>query len=58
MTPYGYCAGNPIKLLDPSGEAIYKYKFEDGSESYIIPTEEQEKKNKQGDKFIYNARRA
>ena len=57
MTPYNYCAGNPIKLLDPNGEAIYKYKSEDGSESYIIPTEEQEKKNKQGDKFIYNGRK-
>ena len=32
MTPYGYCAGNPVKLVDPDGENIV---ICDGDEFFI-----------------------
>ena len=36
MTPYGYCAGNPVKLVDVDGKAVYGRENEDGSMSYAI----------------------
>ncbi|MEE3486253.1 MAG: RHS repeat-associated core domain-containing protein, partial [Bacteroidales bacterium] len=38
MTPYGYCAGNPVKLVDPNGEDIYVFD-EDGNFSHKIAQE-------------------
>ena len=55
MTPYNYCAGNPIMSLDPNGEAIFQ--LEDGSESYIIPKEDEEKIYRKGDLFIKDGKR-
>jgi len=38
MTPYGYCAGNPVKMVDPDGEDIYVFD-EDGNFSHKIAQE-------------------
>ena len=31
ISPYAYCAGNPIKLIDPNGQDWYEYTDEDGN---------------------------
>ena len=36
MTPYGYCAGNPVGLVDPTGMDGY-YFNEDGTLNRVIP---------------------
>ena len=30
LSPYNYCAGNPVKLVDPNGEEFTKFKDENG----------------------------
>ena len=42
MSPYNYCAGNPVKLVDPDGED-YVYFKEDGSEIGRITNDKVEK---------------
>ena len=31
VSPYAYCAGNPVNLVDPSGESTWVYQNEDGT---------------------------
>ena len=33
MTPYNYCMGNPVKLVDPDGEGAVRY--EEGEQKYL-----------------------
>ena len=35
MTPYGYCEGNPVKFLDPTGESTKVAQNEDGTYTVI-----------------------
>ncbi|MBR2260180.1 MAG: RHS repeat-associated core domain-containing protein [Paludibacteraceae bacterium] len=35
MTPYGYCAGNPVKMVDPTGESTKVALNEDGNYTVI-----------------------
>lgn len=35
FTPYSYCAGNPVNLVDPTGSDWYSIKNEKGDTEYI-----------------------
>ena len=48
ISPYAYCAGNPVNLVDPDGMQWYSYEDEDGNLRYTyyegeMPEEEQKK---------------
>ena len=38
MSPYNYCAGNPVKLVDPDGRVINVYYMVDGNRRFEIYT--------------------
>lgn len=49
-SPYAYCAGNPVNLVDPDGMQWYSYTDKDGNTKYTywegeMPEEEQAKYN-------------
>ena len=50
-SPYVFCAGNPVNLVDPEGEMWYSYLDDDGEKQYVYSETELSKKEQKNNGY-------